>query len=179
MVVRFRNSRLRSRRRGAAMVETAIGLSLFLMTIFGIMEFGFFVLAKNLMNVAARSAARVALSGRIPQYYPDNTPTNAQGTVATTAFLQTWINKALSAAPVNSINAQFYQLNANGTPGASWDAAPFGSGIMIDIQANYLPLFTGNRLPDGSGNTGPMVSTSSRALRARAYVRSEANETTN
>jgi Flp pilus assembly protein TadG len=179
MVVRFRNNRLRSRRRGAAMVETAIGLSLFLMVLFGIMEFGFFVTAKNLMNVAARSAARVACSGRIPQYYPDGTPTNAQGTVATTAFLQTWVTKALSAAPVSGINAQFYQLNANGTPGAAWDAAPFGTGIMVDIQANYLPLFTGNRLPDGSGNTGPMVGTSSRALRARSFVRSEANETTN
>jgi Flp pilus assembly protein TadG len=179
MVVRFRNSHLRSRRRGAAMVETAIGLSLFLMVIFGIMEFGFFVTAKNLMNASARSAARVALSGRIPQYFPDGTPTNAQGTVATTAFLQTWVNKALSAAPVSGINAQFYQVDASGNPGAAWDSAPFGSGIMVDVQANYLPLFTGNRLPDGSGNTGPMVGTNQRALRARAYVRSEANETTN
>jgi Flp pilus assembly protein TadG len=161
------------------MVETAIGLVLFLMVIFGIMEFSFFVLAKNLINVAARSTARVAQSGRIPQYYPDGTPTNSQGAVATSAFLQTWVNKALSAAPLNNINAQFYQLNVNGTPGAAWDSAPFGSGIMVDIQANYMPLFTGNRLADGSGNTGPMVASSQTGLRARAYVRSEANETTN
>src|SRR5579871_1676127 len=44
----------RSTRRGAAAVEAAIVMNIFLLFIFAIMEFGHFVMVKQLMDIAAR-----------------------------------------------------------------------------------------------------------------------------
>jgi Flp pilus assembly protein TadG len=58
----FRSRRIRNheRRRGAALVETAIVLPIFLIIIVGIVEFGRALMVAQLLNNAAREGTRVA-----------------------------------------------------------------------------------------------------------------------
>ena len=47
------------------MVEAAIVMNIFLLFIFGIMEFGHYVFVKQLMDNAARDGARMASTGTL------------------------------------------------------------------------------------------------------------------
>ncbi|MCX7700921.1 MAG: pilus assembly protein, partial [Gemmataceae bacterium] len=49
-------------RRGATLVETALVISIFLMFLFGIFEYGRFVMTRQLMENAAREGARWAIA---------------------------------------------------------------------------------------------------------------------
>lgn len=158
------------------MVESSVGLVILLFVIFGIIEFAQLIMARQLMNIAAVTAGRVAAVGEQPATYPDGSACPSPGGAVTTAFLNTWITKTLAAAPLSSITPQYYGSNANDTPNTSlaWDSTQFGDGFYINIGATYVPLFSGNRLyADSSGNKGPMVG--SLSLNRTIFVRSEAN----
>jgi Flp pilus assembly protein TadG len=158
------------------MVESAVGLVILLFVTFGIIEFGQLIMARQLMNNAARSAARIASAGRQPTTYPDGTSTPSPGGVVTSTFLNSWITKALAPAPVSNVNPQYYGSNSDGSAntGIAWSSTDFGQGFYIDLRATYIPLFSGNRLyADNSGYNGPMVG--SVGLRTLVYIRAEAN----
>ncbi len=65
-------------RRGASAVEAALVMNVFLLFIFAIMEFGHFVMVKQLMDIAARDGARMAATGatrsRLPRSRPRSPP---------------------------------------------------------------------------------------------------------
>ena len=158
------------------MVESSVGLIILLFVIFGIIEYGQLIMARQLLTNAARTAARAGSAGRQPATYPDGTATPSPGGVVTTAFLNTWITKALLPAPLSSVNPQFYGSNSDGSPNTAiaWDSTDFGQGFYIDLRATYIPLFSGNRFyADSSGNKGPIVGSIS--MRSLVYVRAEAN----
>jgi Flp pilus assembly protein TadG len=158
------------------MVESSVGLIVLLFVIFGIIEYGQLIMATQLMNNAARSAARVASAGRQPATYPDGTASPSPGGTVTTAYLNTWITKALAPAPVSNVNPQFYGSNSDGSPNTTiaWNSTQFGQGFYVNLQATYIPLFSGNRLyADSTGNKGPMVG--SIGLSSVVYILAEAN----
>jgi hypothetical protein len=158
------------------MVESAVGLVILLFVIFAIIEYGQLIMARQLLNNAARTAGRAASAGRQPATYPDGTATPSPGGVVDSTFLNTWINKALIPAPVSNINPQYYGANSDGTPNTAlaWSSSGFGQGIYIDLRATYIPLFSGNRLyADGSGSNTPVVG--SVGLRSVVLIRAEAN----
>jgi Flp pilus assembly protein TadG len=158
------------------MVESSVGLIILLFVIFGIIEFGQLIMATQLMNNAARSAARVASAGRQPATYPDGTASPSPGGTVTTTYLNTWITKALAQAPVSNVNPQYYGSNANGSANTAiaWNSTQFGQGFYVNLQATYIPLFSGNRLfADSSGNKGPMVGAV--GLNSTVYMLAEAN----
>ena len=157
-------------------MESSVGLIILLFVIFGIIEFGQLIMARQLLTNAARTAARAASSGRQPAIYPDGTATPSPGGVVTTAFLNTWVTKALAPSPLSGINPQFYSSNSDGTPNTSlaWDSTTFGNGFFVDIRASYIPLFSGNRFyADKNGNKGPIVG--ALGMRSLVYIRAEAN----
>ena len=163
-------------RRGVALVESSFGLIILLFVIFGIIEFGQLIMANQLMDNAARSAGRVASAGRQPATYPDGTASPSPGGVVDTTYLTAWINKALAPAPVSNIKMQFYGSNSDGSPNTSvaWNSTQFGQGFYINLQATYIPLFSGNRFyADSSGNKGAMVGNLS--LSSVVYLLAEAN----
>ncbi|WP_435011138.1 TadE/TadG family type IV pilus assembly protein [Tundrisphaera lichenicola] len=158
------------------MVESSIGLIFLLFVIFGIIEYGQVIMARQMLVNAARTAARAASSGRQAATFPDGTATPDPGGVVTTAFLNTWISKSLAASPLTSINPQYYGSNADCTPNTSipWDSTGFGGGFFIDIRATYIPLFSGNRFNVGNnGQSAPIVG--SATLRSLVFARAEAN----
>jgi Flp pilus assembly protein TadG len=121
--------------RGATLVETAIVMNIFLLFIFAIMEFGHFVMVKQLMDNAARDAARLASTG----------VTNN----VTTAQLQALVTQELvNQAPTN-LNIQIFQ--ANPTTGANvgpWTSAGLGTPIAVQITGQYKPMLAlANLLP--------------------------------
>jgi Flp pilus assembly protein TadG len=121
--------------RGATLVETAIVMNIFLLFIFAIMEFGHFVMVKQLMDNAARDAARLASTG----------VTNG----VTTAQLQALVTQELvNQAPTN-LNIQIFQ--ANPTTGANvgpWTSAGLGTPIAVQITGQYKPMLAlANLLP--------------------------------
>ena len=141
------------------MVESSFGLIIVLLLIFGIIEFAQLIMARQLMNVAAISAGRIASVGEQPATYSDGTATPSPGSAVTSAFLTTYINKALAAAPLTSITPTVYGSNTDGSPNTSiaWTSMQYGQGFYVTIKATYVPLFSGNRLTFGSTSTGPMV----------------------
>jgi Flp pilus assembly protein TadG len=172
MLIRVKSQR----RRGAAMVESSVGLVILLFVIFGIIEFAQLIMARQLMNIAAVTAGRVAAVGEQPATYPDGTATPSPGGSVSTAFLNTWISKSLAAAPLSNINPQYYGSNADNSPNTSiaWNATQFGNGFYININATYIPLFSGNRLyADNTGSVKPMVGAVN--LNRTVFIRTEAN----
>ncbi|HEV8066553.1 MAG TPA: TadE/TadG family type IV pilus assembly protein [Planctomycetaceae bacterium] len=132
--VRSCSTGLRSTRCGAAAVEAAIVMNIFLLFIFAIMEFGHFVMVKQLMDNAARDGARLAATG--------------QGTV-TTAQIQALITQELVNQGPTNMNIQVFQ--ANPTTGANvgaWTSASLGQPIAVQITGQYKPMVAlANLLP--------------------------------
>ncbi|HEV3340995.1 MAG TPA: TadE/TadG family type IV pilus assembly protein [Pirellulales bacterium] len=125
---------MRSMRRGVSSVEAAIVMNVFLLFIFAIMEFGHFVMVKQLMDNAARDGARLAATG--------------QGTV-TTAQIQALVTTELVNQGPSGMNIQVFQ--ANPTTGANvgpWTSASLGQPIAVQITGQYVPMVAlANLLP--------------------------------
>ncbi len=167
------------KRRGLAMVESSFGLVILLLVVFGILEYGQLIMARQLLNNAVMTAARAASAGGQPATYPDGTATPSPGGTVTTAFLNTWISKSLAASPLSNITPSYYGANGSSYIGATpntsipWTSTQFGQGFYINITATYIPLFSGNRLGASGTNTGPMVG--SITLSRTVFITTEAN----
>ncbi len=113
-------------RRGAALVETALVLNIFFMVLFGVFEFGRFMMIRQLVENAARGAAREASAGTYAKTTADIQAT-AQRLLAGQQF---------SSAPVVSV----YASDNLGNNAGAWDDAEFGNGIAVQIDADYRPM---------------------------------------
>jgi Flp pilus assembly protein TadG len=121
-------SSLRGRRRGAALVEAAIVMNVFLLFIFAIMEFGHYVMVKELMDNAARDGARMASTGAL---------------TATTAQIQALVTQELVNQGPSNLNIQVFQ--ANPTTGANigaWTNAGLGQTVAVQITGTYKPMLS-------------------------------------
>jgi Flp pilus assembly protein TadG len=113
-------------RRGAHAVEAALVMNVFLLFIFAIMEFGHFVMTKQLMDIAAHDGARLAATGV-------NTLSTAQIQAQVTTEL-------VNQGPAN-MSIQVFQ--ANPTTGANvgpWTSASLGKPIAVQITGQYKPM---------------------------------------
>jgi Flp pilus assembly protein TadG len=121
-------------RRGAHAVEAALVMNVFLLFIFAIMEFGHFVMTKQLMDIAAHDGARLAATGV-------NTLSTAQIQAQVTTEL-------VNQGPAN-MSIQVFQ--ANPTTGANvgpWTSASLGKPIAVQITGQYKPMVAlANLLP--------------------------------
>jgi len=109
-------------------------MNIFLLFIFAIMEFGHFIMVKQLMDNAARDGARLAATG--------------QGTV-TTAQIEALVTQELVNQAPAGMNIQIFQ--ANPTTGANvgpWQNASLGQPIAVQITGQYVPMVAlANLLP--------------------------------
>lgn len=125
-------------RRGAAMVEMALVLPLFLMLILGIIEFGRAMMVANLVTNAAREGARMAvLDGS----------TNTDVTSAVQTFLQSAIGHSVSAG---DIAVTITVTAATGNPNPANNVANASSRDLITVKVqlpfNKVALIPGNYL---------------------------------
>ncbi len=143
----------RMKRRGATLVETAlvIGAALFLM--FGIYEYGRFVMFRQLVDNAAREGARTAVAS-----------SSVDTPAVQTQKVRDAIDAFMAGQQLENFDVQVYKADNNGVNIGDWTDAPFGQNIMVQVTGNYRAVLpTLGILPD------PLPIT------ARVMMRSEAN----
>lgn len=114
-------------RRGLTMVETAIVISLVLLLIFGIYEYGRFVMVRQVIHNAAREGARLAVVST-----NSLTESDIRNTV-----LNYLAGQQLAGVPTITI----YWADPNtGQNMGQWSDASFGQGIAVQINADYQPV---------------------------------------
>jgi Flp pilus assembly protein TadG len=144
-------------RPAATLVESAAVVSIGLLFMFGIFEYGRFVMTKQLLENAAREGARWAVANTYN---------------GTTAQVQNTVDAKLSAARqqmtgyVKTTNISVYAADSSGNAiaGKNWNDSAFGENIAVEINGTYTPA-----LPN------LLKMNSSIAIKAKAVMASEAN----
>jgi Flp pilus assembly protein TadG len=127
-----------SQRRGATVVETAFVLLIAVTLTFAIYDYGRYFMLSQLVNNAAREGARQAVAN-----------TNTQNTaMIQNTVVQYLANQNYTDSSGNAFNASdvvVLQVNpatgAATSPNSNWYDAPFGSSIMVQVNAKYTSLF--------------------------------------
>ena len=125
-------------RRGAAMVEMALVLPIFLMLILGIIEFGRAMMIANLVTNAAREGARMAvLDGS----------TNTEVNNAVETFLQSAIGASVTAADID-VTITVTAAAGNPDPGNNVANAVARDliSVRVELPFNKVALIPGNYL---------------------------------
>ena len=129
----FKRSRA-GQRRGQALVEFALIIPIFLLLLVAIFDLGRAVFAFNTLTNAAREGARIAI---VNQYEPS---------IVKRAKDQT----AIVELNDPSVEIDFYQVNADGTPNTTSQCALVAVGCLavVSFEATYFPItpFIGNIL---------------------------------
>jgi len=108
----------RERQRGAALVEGALTFTTFLMLLFGIMDFGRLIWARNMLGNAAREGARFAI---------------VRGSTSGRAATQSNIASVVQSSAVGLSSA--VSTNVTWTPGN----AP-GNAVTVRAQYTFTPI---------------------------------------
>src|SRR5262245_59030562 len=124
--------RPRPPRRGAALVETSLVLCIFLLFLFGILEYARFVMVYQAMQNAAREGARYAIAVINPDTVPN-------------ANVESEVRRRLKGMDRNlnnfsvSVSAIVMRNGAAGTPLANRYDASNNDGVVVEINYNYKP----------------------------------------
>src|SRR5262245_56973002 len=141
--------RRRANRSGATLVETAVVISIALIFMFAIFEYGRYVMFRQIVENSAREGARQAVVNISSQ---------------TTADIQATVTQYLAGQQLTNLNIDVYKADINtGANIGPWTSASFGQGICVEVSGDYkavLPSF------------GFLNSTT---IRAKAIMRCEAN----
>jgi Flp pilus assembly protein TadG len=115
-----------ARGRGQALVEFALVIPLFLLLLVAIFDLGRAVFAWNTLSNAAREGARIAI---VNQYKPSIVARAKQST-------------AIVELNDPSVNVDFYQVKADGTPDTSKQCALVAVGCLavVSFEATYQPI---------------------------------------
>lgn len=147
---------LQPRRPGAASVEFALSFIVLMMFVFGIFEYGRFLMIRQLTDNAAREAARLAASNSGFQYNPVNntyTPHTLTTLDIQNAFLNAMAGQPLwnsSNQPLTAADISVYRADpVTGNPmadakGPAWTTCSFGESIAVSVSVKYdsmLPNF--------------------------------------
>ena len=115
-------------RRGVAVAETGIVLSVVFLLFLGAFEFGRFLMIRNLLVNAAREGSRQAA---------------VSTTSLATSDIQATVTGYLVGQQFSSLTIKVYPTDAGGNAitGSSWNNAALGAGIGVEVDASYQPLF--------------------------------------
>jgi Flp pilus assembly protein TadG len=115
-------------RTGGAAVETAAVVSVFLLLLFGILEYCRMIYVQQVVQNAAREGARYA----IVNSYDPNLVVNTQAKVQS---YMGGLDKSLQ-----SYTCSVYAADVNGNNIGSPNNAPFGQYICADVSLVYSPI---------------------------------------
>ncbi len=151
--------RLSSRfRRGSAAVEAALVLPLVILFLFGILEYGRYVMMLQVLTNAAREGARYAQIHANPVTVNGTTLGNANSDVTTV------VNKALAGQQLSGQTVSIYAADSQGNNTGAWTSATTGQSVCVDISGTY-PVIIFKLL-----NMPATIS-----VRAKAAMRTESN----
>jgi Flp pilus assembly protein TadG len=146
------NRQRRRGRRGTYAVEFALVFPVLVLFMFAVFEYGRFLMARQVLDNAAREGARVAACN--PGFKQD--PNSGAFTVQTltTADIQNTVINYLagqdfqnaSGQKLSASDVQVYRADPlTGQPmtdqkGSDWTKASFGDGIAVKITCQYRPM---------------------------------------
>jgi Flp pilus assembly protein TadG len=157
-LIPFRRASTRPRRRGAAAVEAALVLPVVITFLFGILEYGRYVMMLQILTNAAREGARYAVEHTNPITLGGVTYGNADSDVTAA------VNKAMAGQQLSGQSIQFYTSDSVGNNLGAWASTQGGQSICVRISGNY-PVILGKML---------FLPTSIPVI-AQAVMRSESN----
>ena len=127
MKLHRRRSPSTPRSRGQALVEFAIVLPIFLLVLFGLIEFGYMLYSQMTVSNAAREAARAAVVDPDACTIPQLADATARGAAT-------------------GLTSAFISVNVPVPNGASCATAPQGTPVSVTVNYTYhtfFPLFFG------------------------------------
>ena len=138
-------------RRGATAVELAFVIAIFVLILFGILEYCLIVYTYNVVENAAREGARYAVvNSSDPNLVVDtqNVVKNFMGGLDT---------------KMTGYNCDVYMADASGTMTGAATSAQFGQYVCVDVKVNYVPI------------TPVLIHLTTITLRSKSSMGSEAN----
>jgi Flp pilus assembly protein TadG len=145
-------------RRGGAAVEAAIVLPIIFIFLFGIFEYGRYVMMRQILTNAAREGARYAQIHTQPVTVGGVTSGNATSDVTNV------VNRALAGQGLQGQSITIYAADAQGNNIGTWTNTQAGQSVAVQITGNYRAI-----LPS------LLFMPSSIPVTARAVMRSESN----
>lgn len=133
---RSRRARL-NERRGSTLVEAALVLPVLLLFLFGIFEYGRYLMTLQLVNNAARDACRYAVTNSQPVTIGSTT----YG--ATTADVTNLVTTNMAGVTLQSQSTQVYMSDALGNNIGTWTSAQSGQRICVNISGNFQVMASG------------------------------------
>ncbi|HEX7446794.1 MAG TPA: TadE/TadG family type IV pilus assembly protein [Pirellulales bacterium] len=124
----------RAVRRGGAIVETALVLPIVLLFLFGIMEYGRYILALQIVTNAAREGCRYAVTHTQPVTVGGVTTGNATSDVTNT------VTAFLGGQQLTSQAIQVYLSDTQGNNLGAWNNAQPGQFICVQVTGNYTVM---------------------------------------
>lgn len=118
-------------RRGAAVVETAFVLPIVLLFALGIMEYGRYILALQVVTNAAREGCRYAVTHTQPVTLGGATTGNA------TSDVTNKVTAYLAGQQLSSQSVQVYQSDSQGNNIGAWNGATTGQFVCVQISGNF------------------------------------------
>lgn len=128
---RRQRSTNKQRRRGSALVETAMTLPVCLLLIFGIMEYGRYLMMMHLINNAAREGARYAVSHTEPVIIEGVTYGSATSDVIAV------VDKFVMGKRLVGQATTVYLADSAGNSIGSWNSADAGESICVQIKGQF------------------------------------------
>jgi hypothetical protein len=152
-----------ARRRGATVVEVALLLSIFLMFLFGIFEYGRYLMTVHVIGNAAREGVRYA-SVHVSEEYDFDTRDSAEGlpairrhVIEKTGGVHRMLTPPVPGQPETMVevfpcnNVQLFQMPSVVTPkpgwgpdpdarSVHWNNAAFSERIAVRVTGTYTPL---------------------------------------
>jgi len=120
----------RRRRHGAVIVEAAMVLPILMLLMFGIFEYGRFMLIRNVIDHAAREGARHAV-------------VRVAGNQTQTEEIIDFVEQKLVGMEIQleDLTIEVYKADpGNGSNIGAWQDAAFGETIAVRISGNYRPI---------------------------------------
>jgi Flp pilus assembly protein TadG len=120
-----------ARRRGAVTVEAALVLPVFLLFLFGILEYGRYLMVMQVMTNAAREGTHYALSHTQPVVINSVTAGNATSDVTNA------VTKALGGQQLSGQTVSVYNSDSLGNNIGTWTNTQAGGYICVKITGNF------------------------------------------
>ena len=140
-----------SRRSGATAVEFAAVATVFIMLLFGILEYCLIIYTQNVVENAAREGARYAI-------------VNVTDTTVVTDT-QTYVLTVMGGldTKMQNYSSKVYLADAYGNNIGSAGSAQFGQYVCVEISVDYVPITPG------------LLNLSTITVRSKSSMGSEAN----
>jgi hypothetical protein len=146
MGIRRSSGSIQRERRGAVTVEAALVLPICLIFLFGIFEYGRYVMFVQILTNASREAARYAVTHVDPVIIGGTTYGDALSDV------EAKVNRALAGHQLKNQTIQVFRSDSLGNNLGSWSSVQPGEHLCVRINGDYsviLPtfLFMPNSIP--------------------------------